>query len=207
MLESISRLKDNYGLINGTVYISPNLGRQYISQLYFIDAYQVGHFGKSKLGSITFYAKQSQNKELIKQVIQIIKNPILSYIQHNQIDAICFAPPSITRPVQFMTEIRKGLSITLPEIKLFKLFPNGVIIPQKSLKSMEQRIKNATNTIFLSQDNPKANKVLIIDDFMGSGATINIIAKNIKESGLANEVVAISLLGNIDTKYEVINEI
>lgn len=207
MLQSIEQLKDNNGLIDGIVNLSQNLGKLFITDLKFVDAYQVGHFGKSKLGSITFYAKQSQNKELIKQVVQIIKNPILSYIKDNQIDGICYTPPSISRPVQFMTEIKKGLKIDLPEIKLIKLFPNGVIIPQKSLKGMDQRIKNATNTLFVTGNQKPAHKVLIIDDFMGSGATINLSAKKILDAGLAKEVVAITLLGNIDTKYEVINEV
>jgi hypothetical protein len=207
MMHSIADQKDENGLLDGLKYLNPKLGEIYVKDLKFVEAYQVGHFGKSKLGSLTFYAKQSQNKELIKQVIQIIKNPILSYIKENKIDGISFTPPSISRPVQLMTELKKQLKIDLPEIKLMKLFPSGVIIPQKSLKGLEQRMKNSTNTLFIVDNQKAVHKLLIIDDFMGSGATINFSAKKILDAKLAKEVVAITLLGNIDTKYEVINEV
>ncbi|HMY81143.1 MAG TPA: ArsR family transcriptional regulator [Candidatus Absconditabacterales bacterium] len=205
---AIEQQKDELGLINGYQYLDNKLGTLYLEALHFVHAYQIGHFGKSKLGSITFYAKQSQNKDLIKKVVQAIKYPISNYIKLHHIDAICFIPPSITRPIQFMYEIKKQLGINLPEITMGKFFPAGVVIPQKSLKSMEQRIKNATNTLFItSSQDTKYKKVLLIDDFMGSGATLNMTAKKIYDAGISKHIEAISILGNIDTKYEVINEV
>ena len=179
MILSTKKLKDKSGLINGMPYLDKRLGDIYVSDLKFIEAYQIGHFGRSKLGSITYYAKQSQNKSLIDQVVDYIRFPIQSYIQENNIDAICFAPPSISRKIQFISEINKKLHLGLPSLYLEKLFPDGVIIPQKSLKTMEQRIKNATNTIFTKPNQKQFKKVLFIDDFMGSGATINFAAKNL----------------------------
>lgn len=72
---------------------------------------------------------------------------------------------------------------------------------------MEQRIKNAENTIFVSSPQKSYETVLLIDDFVGSGATLNIMAKKLKSMGYAKKIVAISLLGNIDTGYDVINEV
>lgn len=203
----IKKKKNDIGLINWKKYLTDKLWKIYIDELYFIDPYQIWHFGRSKLWTITFYAKQSQNKDLIKQVLHIIKYPILSYIKQNNIDAVCFVPPSIKRWVQLMAEIKKWLKIEIPELKLIKMFPSGVIIPQKSLKSMEQRKKNAENTIFISPNQKSYNKVLLIDDFMWSWSTINACAKKLIENKLAKKVEAISLLGNVDTEYDVINEI
>ncbi|NOZ43582.1 MAG: phosphoribosyltransferase [bacterium] len=205
--QNIQKLKNKQGLINGFKYLSPKLGEIYVDKLFFIDAYQVGQFGRSKLGSMTFYAKQSQNKKLIQEVVKQIKYPILSYIQQNQIDGIAFAPPSIKRGVQLLTEIKKELSLPLTEIKLQKIFPTEIIIPQKSLRSMEQRKKNAQNTIFVTAGQEKVKNLLLIDDFIGSGATINFCAQKIKNAKLSEEIHAICLLGNIDTKYDVINEV
>jgi len=207
IIQHIQWLKDKNGIIDGKKSLSDKLWNIYIDELGYIDAYQIGHFGRSKLWSITFYAKQSQNQDLINQVVDIIKIPIQKYIKQNHIDAVCFVPPSIYRQKQLMTEIKRWLSIQLPEIKFQKLFPNNVIIPQKSLKSMDQRIKNATNTLFILNNQSSYKNILIIDDFMGSWATINITAMKIKQYNIAKKTFAISLLGNIDTKYEVINEI
>ena len=203
----IKSLKDKDWIIDWMSNLSDKLGNIYIDKLWYIDAYQVWHFGRSKLGSIAFYAKQSKNQDLIDQVINIIKIPIKKYIKQNSINAICYVPPSIDRHPQLMTEIKKWLNLDLPEIEFQKLFPNNVIIPQKSLKSMDQRIQNATNTLFLMPNQKHYQNVLIIDDFMWSGATINICASKLKKYNIADKIFAISLLGNIDTKYEVINEI
>jgi Winged helix-turn-helix DNA-binding len=207
ILSHIENIKTENGLIPGTKTLSEKLGEVYLDELFFVEAYQIGHFGRSKLGSMTFYGKQSQNKSLIKSLLTLINRPLQKYIQEHNIDAVCYAPPSIHRSVQLMTAIQKGLSLDLPIIKLSKAFPNGVIIPQKSLKSMQQRIKNAENTIFLSSPQKSYDTVLLIDDFVGSGATLNIMAKKLKQGGYAKKVLAISLLGNIDTEYEVVNEV
>lgn len=191
----IKKKKNEIGLINWKKYLTEKLWKIHIDELYFIDPYQIWHFGRSKLGIITFYAKQSQNKDLIKQVLHIIKYPILEYIRKYNINAVCFVPPSIKRWVQLMTEIKKWLKIDLPELKLIKMFPSGVIIPQKSLKS------------FVSPNQNSYSKVLLIDDFMWSWSTINACAKKLIENKLAKKINAISLLGNIDTEYDVINEI
>jgi len=48
-----------------------------------------------------------------------------------------------------------------------KYYPNGIAIPQKSLKTREQRIQNAKNTIFINDKKiHKYKKVFLIDDFV-----------------------------------------
>ncbi len=107
MRKNKENLKNRLGLIPANAYLDARLGKVAIDNLYYIDAYQIGHFGRSPLGSMTFYAKQSQNRALINQIISIIKQPIQSFILKNHIDAVCFIPPSIKRKVQFMSEIQK----------------------------------------------------------------------------------------------------
>jgi hypothetical protein len=57
--------------------------------------------------------------------------------------------------------------INLPFINIIKYYPNAIPIPQKSLKTRQQRIKNAKNTIFVD-DGEASNykKVFLIDDFV-----------------------------------------
>jgi adenine/guanine phosphoribosyltransferase-like PRPP-binding protein len=55
----------------------------------------------------------------------------------------------------------------LPFVNIIKYYPNNIPIPQKTLKTREQRIQNAKNTIFVDDKNiSKYNKVLLIDDFV-----------------------------------------
>jgi predicted amidophosphoribosyltransferase len=49
-------------------------------------------------------------------------------------------------------------------------------------------------------------KVLLIDDFVGSGATLNETAKKLKDEGV-EEVMGFAFVGNTNLSYDVINEI
>ncbi len=50
-----------------------------------------------------------------------------------------------------------------------KYYPNQIPIPQKSLKTREQRKRNAQDTILIDDKNIDSYKhVLLIDDFVGS---------------------------------------
>ncbi len=78
---------------------------------------------------------------------------------------------------------------------------------QKSLKTGAQRIQNAENTIHIWLDEKSYKRVLLIDDFVGSGATLNTTAKKLKVRGIANSIIGLAIVGNLDMNYEVINEI
>jgi len=65
---------------------------------------------------------------------------------------------------------------------VIKYYEDNIAIPQKSLKTRAQRIENARNTIFIDDKNiQNYKKVLLIDDFVGSGATLNETAKKLKD--------------------------
>ena len=88
-----------------------------------------------------------------------------------------------------------------------KYYENDIHIPQKSLKTRKERIENARNTIFIHDTHiSEYRKVLLIDDFVGSGATINETAKKLKADGV-REVIGMALVGNLNLSYDIINEI
>lgn len=128
-------------------------------------------------------------------------------IDKNNYDAVCFIPHSLKRSVQLMNHLEKKWEIPLKKIELMKFYEGPVIVPQKSLKWTKQRVRNARETIVLKPNQIPAKKVLLIDDFVWSGATLNESAKKIKEAGLAKEVVGLALLGNVDLSYDVISEV
>ncbi|MDP2395835.1 MAG: hypothetical protein Q8S84_04395 [bacterium] len=67
--------------------------------------------------------------------------------------------------LHFLKNELKDLNI--PFINVIKYYPNNISIPQKSLKTREQRILNARNTIFVDDRNiNKYSKILLIDDFV-----------------------------------------
>ena len=49
-------------------------------------------------------------------------------------------------------------------------------------------------------------KVLLIDDFTGSGATLNIIAKKMKEQYIAENVIGLTITGSMNG-FEIVKEV
>jgi len=120
-----------------------------LDKVLYADFYTLPQFGKTKLGSLMLYAKQSQNLDLMKEVCVEVKPLMEKIISKFKIDAVAFIPPSIPRNVQFMTELANFLNLPLPKISLIKSRIGKVIVAQKTLEKLDERIVNARNTIFI----------------------------------------------------------
>lgn len=165
-------------------------------------------FGRGKLAELTFYAKQSQKLSLINTSVDMIIHKIRCLVGKYKIDHIAIVPPSIHRKNQLLKILKKKLEILeLPFLSVVKDFPNDIPVPQKSLKNREQRLENAKKTIIVKEDTiPKNYTILLIDDFVGSGSTLNQTAKKLKDKG-AGKIIGFAFVGNTNLTYEVINEI
>ncbi|MFA7000322.1 MAG: HTH domain-containing protein [Candidatus Paceibacterota bacterium] len=178
---------------------------RYLDGLYYLYPYSFPIFGKTKMGQWLFHAKQTQNKNLIKKVLNIITPQIDKFIKEKEVEAIAFVPPTVPRNIQFMSELRKHLNINLPLIKIEKI-KTKIMIQQKSLKEISDRIQNAEGTMVVNNENTNYKKLLIIDDFTGSGSTLNILAGKIKKQKIANEVIGLTITGSMNG-FEVIKEV
>ena len=107
--------------------------------------------------------------------------------------------------VQVLYLVSDLLDTSFPVIPLVKNSPSKIFIPQKSLKRPEDRIQNAKNTIFIREEAIHYNTVLLIDDFVGSGATLNETAIKLKTAWV-RKIIGFAFFGDLDLKYEVINE-
>ncbi len=206
--QHLDTLKDSCWLIETTSDFKKNVANFYLDSVYFADQYNRMEFGRGKLAELTFFAKQSQNLKLISESNNAVIRQILCLIGREKIEAIAFTPHSVVRKNQLLKYLEKLFSGSeVPFIRLSKYYPNKIPIPQKTLKTKEQRIKNAEDTIFVEDKNAKNYKrVLLIDDFVGSWATLNITARKLKEAWIKN-VIWFAYVGNINLSYEIINEI
>lgn len=197
---------DNDGFINGLQKIRNTQGFKEIGvdHLFYLDFYAIERFGKTRLGTLMHYAKQGQNKSLMKIIVSEIKYRVANFINENQIEAIIYVPATIKRSVQIMEYFEKNLGISVPQIKVKKI-RNSIVIPQKALSKLVERIENAKKTFYVGENN-SYQKVLILDDAVGSGATINEIALKIKTAGIAQEVYGLAVTGSFKG-FDVISEL
>lgn len=204
----IQSLKNECGLLDVTETFRNHIESWAIDTLYYADQYKRMDFGRGKLAEITFYAKSTQTLHLLKQSIELVKYQLECLIQSGEIDALAFTPHSTKRSIQLLEYLKKNISLfDLPLVSLSKYTPHGFAVAQKSLKTRKQRIQNARETILL-EDNDISNyaTVLLIDDFVGSWATLNETAKKLKK-WWAKKVIWFAFVWNLNLSYDVIREI
>jgi len=180
ILHKAEQFRDSNGLIDGTQKIVNTFEHCFLSRLYYSDFYSLPKYGKTKLGQYLLHGKSGQNINLIEAIAAETRDQVCKLISMNSIEAVAYAPHSIPRKIPFLKEYRRLLSLPLPEITLSKAFAGDIPIAQKSLSKLSERIENARQTIFVKDQNFKHSRILIIDDALGSGATINEIASKLK---------------------------
>jgi len=202
-LEPYLKLRKN-NLLDGTKKIANTFDKLWLDKLYYLDFYSIERFGKTKLGQLVLYAKQSQDRKIIAELIAEVMPKISVLAENGGYDAVGFVPPSIKREVQLMKELERSSNFNLPILKIEKI-ATPIRVPQKSLSKLEDRIENARAT-FVVTDKNHYKKVLLIDDAVGSGATLNELAAKIKGRGIAKKVDSLALVGSLKG-FDVISEV
>lgn len=201
------RGKDTH-LLSGIKSIFSN-GKSEINldNIYFSDFYTLGHFGKTKLGQLIYLAKPTGNIKLIKEIIGIIQIDFKRLLKKYNFKYVAFIPPTIVRKVQFNDVLRDNLKLKLIEIKLDKIIIENRIA-QKTLRKLEDRIRNARTTIAIKNFYKIDGNVLLIDDVTGSGATLNEVAKKIKVYAINKDikVIGYTIVGS-KKGFDVISEV
>lgn len=163
LIDGLEKLKNTKGFDN-----------IYLDSLYYLNFYAIERFDKTRLGTILHYAKQGQSKTLMQLLIEAIKSHLNNILDVYKIDALAFVPATIKRETQLMKVLENGLKLNKPKIVIEKY--SGLIpVPQKSLNKLEEIINNADNT-FIIKSSISYKNVLLIDDAVGSGSTLNQIA-------------------------------
>lgn len=192
------------GLIDGMYKMKHTFNHVYLDEVFYLDFYSVERFGKTKLGQLLLYAKQSQNKDLIRELVARIKPKIDLLIKKFSVNAVGFIPPTVRREIQLMKELERQLNLSIPSISLVKV-KTPIAVPQKTLTKLEDRIENAKNTIIV--DDPRTyDTLLLIDDALGSGSTLNETAQKIIKQKLAKTIIGLAITGSF-SGFEVISEV
>ncbi|OGM96258.1 MAG: hypothetical protein A3B86_03905 [Candidatus Yanofskybacteria bacterium RIFCSPHIGHO2_02_FULL_38_22b] len=192
------------GLIDGMYKLKNTFDKIYLDKIFYLDFYSIERFGKTKLGQLLLYAKQSQDKSLIKELASQIRPKVESLIESFDVDAVGFIPPTVKREIQFMQELERNLNLSLPSLKIVKV-KTPIIVPQKTLNKLADRIENARDTIMVN-DARQYKTLLLLDDALGSGATLNETAKKIKKQKLAENIIGLAITGSF-SGFEVISEV
>jgi predicted amidophosphoribosyltransferase/biotin operon repressor len=193
------------GYIDATTKIQSSFSHPALDHLYYLHPHSIPVFGKTKIAQLLFHAKQTQDKKLIERVLDLIVPEIQDFIKKNTFDSIAFVPPTVTRTTQFMKRLEARVASTLPTIPVEKI-RTTIIIQQKSLKDIGERTANAVATMLVQTHDTEYTHTLILDDFTGSGATLNAIAEKMKKQGVSKNISGLTITGSMKG-FEVVKEI
>jgi predicted amidophosphoribosyltransferase len=191
--------------VEATQKIVGTFAISYLDQLFYLDFWSLPQFGKPKLAHLLTLGKSGQQRQCIEEIARYAKQPLLKLIKTEKVDSIAFAPHSIPRKIAFLKYFKQLLELPLPEIEVVKASIGGVPVAQKSLSKLADRQKNARETLLIPSVAAGFRKTLVIDDAVGSGATINEIAKKLKDKGV-KKVIGFAIVGSIKG-FEVIQDV
>ena len=104
-----------------------------------------------------------------------------------------------------MKELEKNLHLDLRRISIVKA-KTEVMVPQKTLNKLADRIENARKTIIVDEKGEHKN-ILLVDDAVGSGATLNETAAQIRVKGIAKgKIIGLAITGSFKG-FDVISEV
>jgi predicted amidophosphoribosyltransferase len=185
--------------------MSTTFERVALDKLFYLDFYAIEWFGKTKLGQLLLLAKSSQNKKQIAALIEMITPQVKHIMTKFGIDAVGFIPPTVKRETQFMSELKKRLPIKQRLLSIIKA-KTSVMVAQKTLTKLQDRVDNAQQTIIVEDKTPFDN-ILLIDDAVGSGATLNETAAQIKQKKLCHgKIIGLAIVGSFKG-FDVISEV
>lgn len=193
------------GLIDGLAKFKSTFEKVYLDQIYYLDFYSIERFGKTRLGQLLLYAKQSQNKAYIKKLIGYIKPQIEYAVKRFKINGIGLIPPTVKREIQIMKELEKAIRPNHRLVSVTKI-KTTITVPQKTLSKLNDRIENAHST-FVVNENGIFKNILLVDDAVGSGATLNEIAKKIRDRKICKgKIIGLAVVGSFKG-FDVISEV
>lgn len=170
----------------------------YLQDVVCAAPYAFPDFGKTKESILLSIAKDGsqQGRKFCDQLVSDFLPILSAYIAREGFDAVAFVPPSASRLFQLMGMLRKrfsGLS-AVPVIAIGKKH-GDVPQQQKHLGRIKDRLENADRTFYIRPMKESYDRVLLIDDFVGSGATLNQVAKKLIQQGVAKKVWGIGIVG------------
>ncbi len=171
------------------------LGTSHLDDVFISDFYALPQFGKTILGNLVHAAKTTGDRRFAREIAASIRPDLKKLIKIFRPTYVCIVPHSVPRKVQFLPELEIQLKLSLPKIPVNKLFVGNVPVAQKSLSKTSERIANAQSTFTIPYGAVVGGTVLLVDDAVGSGATLDAIAKMLKRAG-ARKVIGYAVVGS-----------
>jgi competence protein ComFC len=146
---------------------------------------------RSPLGELVYKLKYKGDKAVLPTIVETAAAFITSW--GIKPDVIVPLPPSKQRAFQPIIEIATQLGATLDiPVDTGTLKKTAATSQMKDIGNYADRVK-ALEAVFVVGEEFRGKTVLLIDDLFQSGATMNVVARIIREQGEAKAIYALAL--------------
>jgi len=147
---------------------------------------------RSELGELVYRLKYKGDTNVIPSVVEVTAGFVNAWKIHP--DVVVPIPPSKVQRafqpvVEIASELAKSLGVALNMSSIEKTKPT----PQmKDIGDFPARVA-ALETAFTCGNDLAGKQVLLLDDLFQSGATMNVVARVLRQQGLVKSVYALAL--------------
>jgi len=163
-----------------------------IERFNFADYNVVGAYGHTATAKKLYTAKHSGNALMQLQLFRETERQIHEVIEEYGIDAVAFIPGCTSQGKALMNRWKEALDLPLPHVNLVRAIEENPL-SQDRISLQSDRELAAEGTLAVS-DHRRFQHVLLLDDEVLSGTTIQHAAHSIKESEVAETVSAYALI-------------
>jgi len=179
-------------LLEEKTTINPNTVQNYS----LADYAHTERYGQTALAKRLYAAKSSHNVVMQTEIFKATEHQIHTMIDEYQIDAVAFVPSSSAAGRVFMKEWKDYLDLPLPHVNLVHPYHHSSL-PQKSVSMTTDKLRNAQDKVAID-DHRKFNHVLILDDTLVTGSTIQSTASSLLSEDRAESVSAFVIIHHQD---------
>ncbi len=142
---------------------------------------------RTQIGELLYQFKYRQNKQYLKEIIELIKDDLDRWILNKKIDLIVPVPPSKKeRKYQPVFEIAKEISNYLRK-------DCDVNLLRKVSKLQVKDGFDISGSIIQNKKINNKKNILIIDDLYSTGATLNEVCKILKKDDNVDKIYCLVL--------------
>jgi len=204
----ILKSKNSFGLIDLSLKVKEKFkNEQSVDKVFILEPYTFFNLWKTKFGWDMHKAKWDADIKVIKNFAKLVYKNFLKLDKEYNFSAIWFIPPTLKgRKIQIMDFLKDYFIIQNENLNILDIVKIDGTPSQKSLRKFEERRENAKNSFVIWNKNQSFWNILLIDDAIWSGTTLNYVAEKIKKQNQVNQIIWLAIVWSMRW-FDVIREI
>ncbi len=154
----------------------------------FHSSFSGDQWARSKVGELAYRLKYQQDRSALRPLVDLITSLMAEHRQLADVDMIVPAPSSSEKEFDHVRALAEALGSDLGIPVRAAVSRIRKTEPQKEMRSLAQKKANVAGAFGVADD-VKGKRVLVVDDFYDSGATLEEISRALRGSGASGIAV------------------